>query len=301
MFENPADTTIVADTVPFYLLRDSASGAPRSHAEPLVFSGYKVIDTDSANISFKIDAASLSTSIGKQSLGLPGKPFGQSQFWGSIFFLLFASCIMLFALFFRREGQLLTRNFKNLIGFGNRNKTVYKEQITTSEVWGEIFLFFQAVLLISMLIFTGLWNLGIDAQRLKTQFFLFGGILISLSFFLVVKYGIYRIMGFTLPELEMDHWSKKYLWAIEISGILSFCPSIFFIYLPAYREITLILLLVIIFVNYALILVNLLGIFVKNKIGFLYFIVYLCAVEIAPFFVLYKGVVSLINHAGSIL
>jgi hypothetical protein len=48
-------------------------------------------------------------------------------------------------------------------------------------------------------------------------------------------------------------------------------------------------------------MIAVLDIFVKNKIGFLYFIVYLCGIEIMPYFLLYSGLISLITVVGSIV
>jgi hypothetical protein len=45
--------------------------------------------------------------------------------------------------------------------------------------------------------------------------------------------------------------------------------------------------------------VEILNIFVKNKVGWFYFFVYLCGTEIAPYLLFYKGVLSLISIAGN--
>ncbi|MDR1742464.1 MAG: DUF4271 domain-containing protein [Dysgonamonadaceae bacterium] len=292
MFENPVDTIIVTDTIPYSIVRDSVNRISDSDSLSFAFS---------ENNAFQTDSIAFVGTVNDFSSGFSGKPFAESQFWGSIFFILFTLSLLLFSMVFRSGGASLTGNFKNLFSFGNRKKTVYKEQITTSEAWGGFFLLSQAALNISMVAFIGFWNMGISSMTLNMQFLLFGGMLLSFALFLSIKYGVCRLIGFILPELEMDDWIEKYIWGVEVLGIFSFLPSLFFIYLPEYREIALILLLIIIFISFVAIFGNLLTIFVKNKIGFLYFIVYLCAVEIAPLFVLYRGVVLLINHAGIIL
>jgi hypothetical protein len=48
-------------------------------------------------------------------------------------------------------------------------------------------------------------------------------------------------------------------------------------------------------------MIAVLDVFVKNKIGFFYFIVYLCGIEIMPYFLLYSGLISLITVVGSIV
>ena len=55
------------------------------------------------------------------------------------------------------------------------------------------------------------------------------------------------------------------------------------------------------FINRLLVIISVLNIFVKNKIGAVYFFSYLCGTEIAPYLLFYKGVVSIINIAGNYL
>jgi hypothetical protein len=292
VFQNPADTIIVTDTTSRYLAGDSVSRISDTDSSSLVFSEYGMIETDSATFVGTVAAP---------SSGFTGKPFEQPQFWESVFFLLFTLCLVLFSLVFRNMRQSLSGNFKQLFSFGNPNKIIHKEQITTSDVWGGFFLLSQTGLIGSMVVFIGFWNLGLGAMTLKMQFFLFVAMLLSFGLLLSLKYGICRLIGYILPELEMDDWIERFVWGVEVFGILGFLPSLFFIYLPESRGIALILLLIIIFISFVAIFGSLLTIFVKNKMGFFYFIVYLCAVEIAPFFVLCKGVISLINYSGRIL
>lgn len=302
VFENPTDTIALADSIPFFLQKKALALQPDSGLQQFVFSKpYEVIATDSQNLFFRKDSAALVSTVERSDPGFAGKPLVQPSFWESVFFLLFALCFVLFSVVFRRGGQSLVGNFKHLLNFGSRNKWVYKEQITISEVWGELFLVFQALLIISMAAYIGMWNPTVGSEPPKWQLLLFLALFLSLTLFLVFKYGVYKIMGFVLPELGLGEWSEKYLRVIEVLGIFLFLPALFFIYLPQYRAATLIFIGILFFIGLVLVFVGLQGIFVKNKIGFLYFIVYLCGVEIAPFLVLYKGAVLLINYAGTIL
>ena len=297
MFENPNDTTIVSDTIPFLLQRDSV--AQSSDSLRFGFTQHETIATDSLRTFFANDSTTLAA--GTPFGGFPGIPIVQPLIQESIIFLLFTLCFAFSSIVFRGEGQALKGNFRNLLSFRSRDKAMFKEQITISEMWGEFFLLFQAVLIVSMVSFIFLWPESIGALSLQNQLFSFLFIFLSIALFLVAKYGIYRIVDYILPELEMNEWSEKYVWLIEVFGIACFLPALIFIFLQDVSIFALILLFIIFFICSVLIFGSLLRIFVKKKIGFLYFIAYLCAVEIAPFFMVYKGANLFINYVGRFL
>ena len=80
-----------------------------------------------------------------------------------------------------------------------------------------------------------------------------------------------------------------------------FIPALFYIFTPQYRIISIAVLILLFIISRIGLIWEALSIFVKNRIGFLYFIVYLCAVEIAPYFLLYKGALSIMNIVGDTL
>ena len=297
MFENPVDTTIVSDTLPFLLQRDSVVQA--SDSLRFDFSGRETIATDSSQTFFQNDSTTLLSS--KPFNGFPGIPIAQPQFQESIIFLLFALCFALFSVVFRREGQALKGNFRNLLSFRSRDKAVFKEQITISEMWGEFFLLFQTVLIISLVFFIYLWSDITGRLSLQNQLLSFLFIFFSIVLFFAVKYATHHIIDYILPELELEEWNDKYVWLIEVFGIACFLPALIFIFLQDVSIFALILLFINFFISASFIFGSLLRIFVKNKIGFLYFIVYLCAVEIAPYFMIYKGANLFINYVGRFL
>jgi hypothetical protein len=88
---------------------------------------------------------------------------------------------------------------------------------------------------------------------------------------------------------------------LEILGLILFFPTILYVYLPEIRDAIQILIIIIFISSRLIVLIELLNIFVKNKVGGFYFFAYLCGTEIAPYLIYYKGVVLLISISGNII
>lgn len=110
---------------------------------------------------------------------------------------------------------------------------------------------------------------------------------------------VYRIIGYIFPEWGLEEWTEKYFRVVELVGVLIFIPAMFFVFVPEYAKTALFLLIIIFFIIMMVVFWNLLNVFAKNKVGLLNYFLYLCAIEIVPFFLIYKGVVSLVNIAGN--
>lgn len=286
----------LTDSIPFFLERKELVRIPETvHPE---FGGYFVFHTDSASI-FLAQNNALPVEKTAPFLGNMGVALPFPQFELSIIFLLFLASLLLFAFVFSREGSALMGNFKNILSRGNRSVS-YKEQITTTEVWGEFFLVMQACLIISIVLFVYLWNNQLLFYAGNTHYYIFAGIFLLLGLFVGIKYLIYRTIGAFFLEKDMQNWIEKYFWILQLLGLVLFIPALFFVYLPEYRHIVLMVFLAVFAVSRLVIAFWVFSIFLKNKIGIIYFIVYLCGVEIAPYLLFYKGAISFVNFVGNI-
>lgn len=282
------------DTLSFFLKRDVPSVGV--DAQPIDFSCIDFLKTDFAGILSDAGAAVYPAFTGFAGTALPFSPLVQS-----IIFLLFLACLFVFSIVYRNEGNALVGNFKNIFSGANRRQTsIYKHQITTAEIWGEFFLIFQTVLILSVVIFIYLWDVQLSLLPLQTCALAFGGIFVGLALFLGFRFVLYKLIGGFLPGSEMKQWIARYFWIVELSGILIFIPALFFVYVREFQNVALLVLAGIFLLSRTVALITLLIFFVKNKIGILYFIAYLCAVEIVPYLFLYKGAVSLMSIIGSI-
>ena len=290
--------TISNDSVSLFL-RNEISATVVADTQKTDFSAFEFLATDSSRLFFDVDTTAIavqSSHIGFQGVALPFSTFAESMI-----FLIFLGCFFLFSIIFNREGVALTGNFRNIFSSGSRYHTsIYKEQITTTEIWGEVFLMLQSAVVFSIVLFVFSWDKGLSVMPQKYYYLFFAGAFLGLSAFLGLKYLIYKAIGSFMFTSEMNQWIGRYFWIVELLGILCFIPAMFFVYLQEYREVALIVLFGIFLASRLVVVVTLLIFFVKNKIGILYFIVYLCGVEIAPYLIIYKGAVSFQNIIGSI-
>ena len=217
----------------------------------------------------------------------------------SLFFLVFLACFLLFALVFRKEGVGLIVTIRNLFLFQS-HKSDYSEQITTTKAQSGFFFIVQTSLIVSTIaaIFLlredwGQFSLGVNAL-------IFGTVFAAVSLFLCLKYLLYQFIGTFFLHEDMGDWIERYFHIIKLYGVLLFIPVILYIYFGELREIAYIAVVIIFFISRVAIAVKLLNVFVKNRIGLFYFIVYLCGTEIAPYILYFRGVFLLTTIVGNI-
>jgi len=218
----------------------------------------------------------------------------------SFFALILLACFLLFALVFRHESMGLIVGLKNTVLFRNHKTAVFSEQVSPFKVRGNFYLILQTALIIS--VFTSFFFLKDNWQMLALgeNFLLFFGILLTLLLLLGLKYLLYKAIGTFFLRDEIGGWIARYFWIIKALGFLLFIPTVVYIYIGELRNFVLVAVVLIFFVSRILIFAELLNIFVKNKIGLLYFFVYFCGTEIAPYIVYFKGVLLLTKTVGNI-
>lgn len=295
MFDTIPEISI--DSVSLYLKKDVI--APQSDSIQIGFSSFEYIPTDSTRLFFDVDTTATAISTEQMFQGFSGTLLPFSQTIQSIFFLLFAFCFVILAFWFNQEGPTLAANFRNIFFGGVRNRTIFKEEITTTGVWSEVFLIFQTILILTIIFFTYSWDKGIADLSLKTVGFTFLAIFLGILLVVGIKFLVYKLIDYIFTEWGIGEWTEKYFRIIELSGILIFIPAMFYVFVPEYSMIALFLLIIIFFIILMVIFWNLLNIFAKNKVGLLNYFLYLCAIEIVPFFLIYKGLISLVNIAGN--
>ena len=263
------------------------------------FLSFEYIPTDNTGLFFNVDSSTFSISSGQIPEGFSGVLLPFSQTVQSVFFLFFAFCFVIVAFWFNREGPTLAANYRNIFSGGVRRRTIFKEEITTAGIWSEVFLIFQTILILTIVFFTFFWDKGISDLSVKNKVLVFLAAFLGILLFLSIKYLVYKLIGYVFTEWGMGEWTEKYFRVVELMGVFVFIPAMFFVFVPEYAKIALFLLIIIFFIIMMVVFWNLLNVFAKNKVGLLNYFLYLCAIEIVPFFLVYKGVVSLVNIAGN--
>lgn len=291
--------TIAPDSVPlipYYIQRAGEDSLISLPVEPAL-GQYEYLPTDSSHLFF---APELVADAPQQLplTFLSGDPLPFSPLLQTLFFLLFLLCFLLFAFFYNMEGSSFRDNFRNVFLSGKFATLLRKEQVTITEAWGELFLIFQTMLIATVVIFNAWWDHGLSSLDLADQLLVIVSIMAVLSILAALKVLSYRLIGTFFLSVDMKRWVAQYTRMLELIGIVLFLPAVCFVFLPEYREPLLILFVTIFLVSRMIIIIGLLHIFVKNKIGGFYFFVYLCGTEIAPLILLYKGVITMVNIAA---
>ena len=276
------------DTIPFFLQKEVAviaDSVPENE-----FLSYQFLQLDSSKVFYDVDA--LGNTIFSSGLEGIARPFMQQ--FGSVLFLIFAFIFVLFALTFKTNGRELFSNFGYIFSFGSRNKNFYSKQITTADVWTNLFWIFQAFVIYSILFFDLTLKHSSFFSSAQDYLVLFSQIFVVISLFVLGKYIFYKFMEGVFSDSKTNDLIDVYLWIIYLTGILSFIPIVAYFYIPEVKSYVLFFLLAVFILGRLTVITKSYTFFIKSHIGILYFFVYLCAVEIMPYLLLYKAIV-LIN------
>lgn len=294
MPDNRTDT--IQNALPLFLKAEKYPYEPDSLM--MNFGVYEYLPTDKSHLFFNSDTAVTGTSPLLLS-GIEGVTMPFSPWTSSVIFLLMLVSFMLFAFIFHKEGVALTANFKQIFTLGKRAALLRKEQVTITEAWGEFFMIVQTILVITILLFTYLWDRGLSMLSYTELTLSFLFIFFAFSLFVCLKILMYKTIGTFFLRVEMKNWVTQYSRLFELGGIVLLLPVVCYIYLHELRNIIQIFFIILFFITRLVIVIELLNIFVKNKVGFFYFFAYLCGTEIAPYLLFYKGVLSIISIAAN--
>ncbi len=232
----------IQGSVPFFLKAEELPLRPDSL--PVNFGRYEFLPTDTHRIYFDVDSLA-ATGIHPFHAGIAGTAMPFSPWVESVIFLLFLICFVIFSLVFRREGVAFMGNFRNIITLGKRTASGYKEQVTTTEVWGEFFMIAQTILVITILLFTYSWDRGLSSFSLTEYFLFFAGVFSVLAALVGMKFLMYKTIGTFFLKNDIKNWTSRFFRLIEFVGVISFFPAVLYVYLHELRDIILIILLIV--------------------------------------------------------
>ncbi len=273
------------DSIPFVLRKEVIAIVDTIPAND--FLSYQYLPLDSSKLFYDIDA--INQEVVFFGLEALVRPFMQQ--FGSVLFLVFTLLFVLSALVFINSRQVLFNNFANIFTIGSNKKKIYSEQITLSDVWSNLFGIFLALLIYSILFF----DLALQYSNLfyngHDYLILFLQIFVGISLFASIKYLFYRLMGAMFSKSKTNILTNVYLRALNLMGTLSFIPIVAYFYIPEARMYVLFFLIAVFIMGRIAVFTKSYTFFIKAHIGILYFFVYLCALEIMPYFLLYKAIV----------
>ncbi|GEM_PF-1087022 len=265
-----------------------------SHSVNYTIKPYTEIPQDSSNLMF--DLKKIKTSIQRDivntTAGIPRQVSVMESSWLN---LVFVTLFFFFSLIHLVRGKSVLGNFKNIFNLKQQRTRSTFRIITSSDLTTNIFLTLQAVLIFAIITFQILFEkniIGVNNDKFLPILMIVG----IITAFIILRALIYIMYSLTFFQREVQTWQDNYFNHIQLLGILMFTPSYIFVIFPQYQLYMIVVMAMIFIFVKVIFLASILNIFVKSRIGFLYFIVYLCAVEILPYFLLIGGVVSIVNH-----
>lgn len=204
-------------------------------------------------------------------------------------FLILLCCLVLVATSFRKGTKLLFQLFS--ITNNNRNRINILNSSTVIESR------LRFILLVQTFVMEGI-ALTFFIRYLNPELSHIGYFkeILSIAVLTALYYNlqqlIYRILGSVFSDQNSTRqWLDNHILVNLSLGIILF-PIIFcMIYLPGFLNIGLILVTISYILSRIIFIYKGIKIFLRDIYGILYFILYLCALEIIPLFLLYKGMI----------
>lgn len=220
--------------------------------------------------------------------GLP-LPFSLEQMNGS--FIMILICFLLLASIYKGDFGVFKNNLSLLLSF--RRSEYSKYEVTASTLWHSFYLVLQFAILASISIYSIFFEYEEympDHHPLRTMTVF----LLCISLFILLKFVLYNIIGYIYDcRKDMEQFRYRFVVTIEALGLLYFIPTLLLLYANnLHAEIT-IFMLVLFIIAQLILFYRIIVYFVREKLNFLFLIVYLCTVEIIPYIFLTVALIFL--------
>ncbi|MDH6355404.1 hypothetical protein M2132_001746 [Dysgonomonas sp. PH5-45] len=205
-----------------------------------------------------------------------------------IFALLLLS-FMLLAFVYKRGISLFDR--RGLLSLlSDRSERVSFKETTAADAWGNGLLFFQAILLSSIVLYDLFFETSTYITSTTSSFITVILFVVTLFIFVGIKYVFYKFMGYLFDVQGLiNTWKKDYVSLINIFGICIFLPTLVLIYADHFHFLAFLLSFILFILTRLVIFYRTISFFLQQKVNFLFLITYLCSVEILPYISLYFG------------
>ena len=211
-------------------------------------------------------------------------------------FSLFLICFFLLTMAFSNQGkQMLGLMFNNLIRLKSRQSIFF--ETTSHELKSRFLLLSLSVLLSSAVGYYFFFEVHLEGF----PDFLGSLAAISLFFILILLYLLYKWVGYKVISYAFfnkrcyDQWFESWMALISLHALLLFVPALLLFYVPELLQVNVVLLFLCFFIIRVAVIYKSYMIFFNNLTRLHYFFLYLCAQEIIPLFLLYKGMSRIFN------
>ena len=210
-----------------------------------------------------------------------------AQNWGFVFF-----AISFFITIRLTQKQGLTLALWKSSFPQNGQSDLSSSPINTDFI-GKFFLCLQAVFLFSIAIYSSLANTAdMRSETLNPMFGLIGLTILGVLLFIGAKFLLNTLVGSIFFPIEcVQRWNDNLFSLLSFSGLVLFIPTVCLFYIEKSHSFFLYFILIYFILIACWTIFRIYIIFFQQKSLLLHFILYLCAQEIAPLYLLYRGLV----------
>jgi hypothetical protein len=213
--------------------------------------------------------------------------------WG---FILFFICFFIIVSIISNSNKFLLSMFSGLYHNKDRHNMFY--ETVTNENLNKFLLSLQTVLLLSIIFYSYTNYEHHSSFTTFPQMLIFVGkcALLLIGFF-IFKFLIYSLTGAIFHKKEtVLQWNDEFFSLISLNGIFLFFPALIFFYVESAFYICICFFAFYFIINLLFVFYKIYILFFQGKQLLLYFILYLCTQEIIPLYLVYRGLVYLIEQ-----
>jgi hypothetical protein len=208
-------------------------------------------------------------------------------------FILFSICFFIIIRLLSYRHKLLLSMASRILRNKDRHNIFY--ETTSNGSLNKTLLCGQTILLISIILYCIATREQIFLETSLAGMFKFLGI----SSLLLIVYFIYKFLFYSFigtiyfKKEDVQQWNDNFLSLICLSGIFLFFPALILFYVKQAHFICLYVIIFYFFSASFAVFYKIYALFFKGKDVLLYFILYLCAQEIIPLYLLYRAMIYL--------
>jgi len=217
--------------------------------------------------------------------------------WG---FILFFICFLIIVNIISGRNKFLYSMFSRLFRNKDRHNIFY--ETVANETLNKFFLSFQTVLLLSIIFYCyAIQEHFLPVTTLINMLLFLGKCSIILIVFFLYKFLSYWVVGAIFFKKEtVIQWNDDFFSLISLNGIFLFFPALILYYVPSIYIFCIYFMVIYLIFNLFLIFYKIYLLFFQGKQHLLYFILYLCAQEIIPLYLVYHGFIYIITQKDTI-
>ncbi|MDR2969057.1 MAG: DUF4271 domain-containing protein [Tannerellaceae bacterium] len=232
--------------------------------------------------------------------GYTGIQIGEYQLVKDVVFAILLLLFLAFALIFNSHFRQFSKMIKNATHVKQRQSLfeVTFGNIKESRKLFHVFMLFQTILLCSLFAcYAGITYLHLPTASLNAILLSIAAPLSVIILFYFFKQGFYALFGNTFAQQEQaELWRINYIATMELWGVALY-PLVVLSFFSNTKPIICILAFAFLYILSRLVLFHKsVKIFQIKKDGLLFFFLYLCAQELIPLFILYRGIEYLYNY-----